>query len=159
MCQAPSVGTRFKSEVHSDVSRTMRMWSFWVSFMKGCGLSSIRPSGGPCRGASHVTAMKMSKNEDPGNGASRRRANSGGQAVVTIDEFGSGDSHVVQKDIVGELISNWLVTTLAALGFFLAMCGWTVCCADCLRPKRESMHAAPSESWRAPVCRRRGCNV
>ena len=74
------------------------------------------------------------ENEDPGDGASRRRAKSGGQAVVTSDELGSGYSHVVQKDIVGELISNWLVTTLAALGFFLAMCGWTVCCADCSDP-------------------------
>ena len=33
----------------------------------------------------------------------------------------------------------------------LAMCGWTVYCADCLRPKRDSMHGAPSENWRAPV--------
>ena len=96
------------------------------------------------------------ENEDPGDGASRRRAKSGGQAVVTSDELVSGYSHVVQKDIVGELISNWLVTTLAALGFFLAMCGWTVCCADCLRPKRESMHGASSESWRAPVLVRVG---
>ena len=30
---------------------------------------------------------------------------------------------------------------------------WTplVYCADCFRPKRESMHGAPSENWRAPV--------
>ena len=94
------------------------------------------------------------QNEVSCDGASRRRANSGGQAVVTSDEIGSVDrevSHVLQKDPFGELISYWLVTTLATLGFLLAMCGWTVYCADCLRPKRDSMHGAPSESWRAPV--------
>ena len=35
-------------------------------------------------------------------------------------------SDVVQKEPSGELISVWLVTTLAALGFLLAMSGWTV---------------------------------
>ena len=71
---------------------------------------------------------------------SRRRANSGGKAVVTSDESGSVDrevGHVVQKDPFGELISNWLVTVLGSL---LAMCVWTVYSGDCLRPKRDSSH-------------------
>ena len=60
------------------------------------------------------------ENGDSGDGASRRRANSGGQAVVTSDEIRSVDrevGHLVQKDPVGDLISNSLVKALAALGF------------------------------------------
>ena len=120
------------------------MWSFWASSMKSCGLSSIRSSGRPCRGASHVTVrMKTLLTE---------RANSGGQAVVTSDEFGHvyrDVVYVVRKDPVGELISNWQATTLAATSLLPALCGWVLCCIECLRPKRDAMHGAPSESCRA----------
>ena len=60
------------------------------------------------------------ENEDPGDGASRRRANSSGQAMITSDDVNREVGHTVQKDIFGELISNWLVTALAALGFLVA---------------------------------------
>ena len=67
-----------------------------------------------------------------GDGESRCRATCGGHAFVSVDSEGG---HMV----------------LAALVSLFAMCGWTVCCADCLRPKRDLMHDAPSESWRARV--------
>ena len=124
--------------------------------MKSCGLSSIRSSGRPCRGASHVTVMKQIMRTKT---LLTQRANSGGQAVVTSDEFGHvyrDVDHVVRKDPVGELISNWQATALVATSLLPALCGWVLCCVECLRPKRDAMHGAPSESCRAPVLVRLG---
>ena len=46
--------------------------------------------------------------------------------MVTSDEIASAgreNGRLVQKDPFGELISKWLVTALAALGFLLAVAG------------------------------------
>ena len=54
------------------------------------------------------------------------------------------------KDPFGELVSNWLVTTLAALGFLLAMCCRTVYCADCFSQwsiERALARAGTTKPW------------
>ena len=84
------------------------------------------------------------ENEDPGDGSSLRRANSGGQAVVTSDEFGSVDREVCLSRGAERFL--WRAHLELArhgagglLVFLVAMCGWTVFFAGCLRPKPESL--------------------
>ena len=89
--------------------------------------------------------------EDPAEGAPDRRANSEGKAVVTSNEsrptYNKVD-HVPHKDPFGELISISPVATLAVLGLPLALRCCVMCCNECVKAKRHSMHAEPRESAR-----------